>query len=1027
MDLKQQLQQTLGASYVLDRELGGGGMSRVFVADERRLNRKVVIKVLSPELAAGVSAERFEREIQLAASLQQANIVPILAAGETEGLPFYTMPFVDGESLRAHLSKSGPLPIGTVINILRDVSKALAYAHERHVVHRDIKPDNVLLSGGTAVVTDFGIAKAIANARDERLEAEGGSLTQLGTSVGTPAYMSPEQAAGDPNVDHRADIYSLGCMAYELLTGNTPFHGRAAARMLAAHMTEAPKPIAELRPDTPTSLQQIVMRCLEKEPAQRPQSGQEIVDQLESVSSTSLSSVPMTSAGALRRNLLLYAAAVAAVAIVARAAIVVFGLPDWVFIGAVVVMLLGLPVIITTGIAAHRHLTWRRAWVAGGAALAGFALLVAGFMVLRALGIGPAGSLLAAGKLSDRERVIVTEFQTPDTSLSTLVTEAVRTNLGQSRVISILPASAIGASLQRMQRPATSRVDLKLAQEIAQREGVKAIVDGRVQTLGADYIVSMRLVSADSANVLAAFQETANGSRELLEKIDELTRKLRGKIGESLRDVRGSPPLEQVTTPSLEALRIYAQAARFIDMGGSPIEGAERLREAVRIDTQFAMAYRKLGVALSNSGMPRIRVDSALERAFRFRDRLTERERLLAEGTYYQLGPGRDRGRAIRAYEALLAIDPNESGAANNLASILSGRREFARAESLFKRMIASGRATSQQYTNLISVLYNGGKVEEAEKLSAEYRQRFPQSSIGHVAPVTFLYQREQFDSMQTVLRELERSPDPILKVNGVGGLASYSLLRGRVDEALRYGKQAQAIARQLGGQPPQPINDSLSRSFLDVSYYDDTSRAVRRMEAVLAKGDWKQVPFDFRPYSGLVSFFAAAGQPQRARALLTQYQAEMPDSTVRRIRQPEIHGMQGAIAIAEKRYEDAIREIWKADTTYDGPDGNCAVCVWDDVGWAWNYAGVADSAIYYWEKYLGTPYFGRQGMDAAQRAIIVKRLGELYDAKGDVANAAKRYREFLKLWENADPRLQPKVNEVRRKLSRLADVERKS
>ncbi|HEY3115892.1 MAG TPA: serine/threonine-protein kinase, partial [Chloroflexota bacterium] len=223
MDLRQQLQNTLGNTYALDRELGGGGMSRVFVADENRLNRKVVIKVLSPELAAGVSGDRFEREIQLAASLQQANIVPILAAGETNGLPFYTMPFVEGESLRARLAKVGPLPISMVIGVLRDVAKALAYAHQHGVVHRDIKPDNVLLSGGTAVVTDFGIAKAISAARTDK---DGANLTQLGTSIGTPAYMAPEQAAGDPTVDNRADVYSLGCMAYELLTGNSPFHGR---------------------------------------------------------------------------------------------------------------------------------------------------------------------------------------------------------------------------------------------------------------------------------------------------------------------------------------------------------------------------------------------------------------------------------------------------------------------------------------------------------------------------------------------------------------------------------------------------------------------------------------------------------------------------------------------------------------------------------------------------------------------------------------------------------------------------------
>src|SRR5687768_4761483 len=226
MDLRQRLQQTLGTTFTIDRELGGGGMSRVFVADERRLNRKVVIKVLTPELAAGVSGERFEREIQLAASLQQANIVPILAAGEMDGLPFYTMPFVDGESLRTRLQREHQLPVSVVIGVLRDVAKALAYAHDRSIVHRDIKPDNVLLSGGTAVVTDFGISKALVAARTR---TEGPTLTQQGTSIGTPAYMAPEQAAGDPAVDHRADIYSLGCMAYELLTGQSPFHGQPPA------------------------------------------------------------------------------------------------------------------------------------------------------------------------------------------------------------------------------------------------------------------------------------------------------------------------------------------------------------------------------------------------------------------------------------------------------------------------------------------------------------------------------------------------------------------------------------------------------------------------------------------------------------------------------------------------------------------------------------------------------------------------------------------------------------------------------
>src|SRR5579885_1581081 len=260
-DLRQQLQTTLSGAYTLERELGGGGMSRVFVADELRLDRKVVVKVLSPELAAGISAERFEREIRLAASLQQANIVPVLSAGDTGGIPFYTMPFVEGESLRARLAGTTPLGIAEIVRILGDVARALQYAHERGIVHRDIKPDNVLLSGGTAVVTDFGIAKAISAARTDSGSA---TLTQIGTSIGTPAYMAPEQAAGDAGVDHRADIYALGAMAYELLSGQHVFAGRTPQRMLAAHMSEAPSPITAARPDTPAPLADLVMRCLAK-------------------------------------------------------------------------------------------------------------------------------------------------------------------------------------------------------------------------------------------------------------------------------------------------------------------------------------------------------------------------------------------------------------------------------------------------------------------------------------------------------------------------------------------------------------------------------------------------------------------------------------------------------------------------------------------------------------------------------------------------------------------------------------------
>jgi serine/threonine-protein kinase len=276
--LRQKLEATLG-TYTIERELGGGGMSRVFVACENALGRTVVVKVLSPDLAEALSIERFRREIQLAARLQHPHIVPLLAAGDAGGLPYFTMPFIQGESLRDRLVSRGELPVSDAVRVLREVAAALAYAHANGVVHRDIKPDNVMISGGSAMVMDFGVAKAVSDAAATRAA----TLTQLGVALGTPAYMAPEQAAADPTTDHRADIYAFGVMAYEILTGETPFGGRPAQAMLAAHAVETPEPISRRRPAVPDALASLIMRCLEKRPSDRPQTADEIVRVLDNL------------------------------------------------------------------------------------------------------------------------------------------------------------------------------------------------------------------------------------------------------------------------------------------------------------------------------------------------------------------------------------------------------------------------------------------------------------------------------------------------------------------------------------------------------------------------------------------------------------------------------------------------------------------------------------------------------------------------------------------------------------------------
>ena len=274
-ELREQLQATLGRGYTLERELPGGGTSRVFVAEERALGRRVVVKILPPEMARDVSLERFHREIHLAAGLLHPHIIPLLSAGDADGLPYYTMPFIVGESLRLRLAREGRLGLEDAVRLTREVATALDYAHRQGIVHRDIKPENILLHDGHALVTDFGIARAISRSMPVS------TLTTVGVTLGTPLYMSPEQGDPDREIDGRSDIYSLGCVLYEMLVGEPPFRGRTGAAIVVRHLRDpVPRPSA-LRPELPETLDDVVARTLAKEPANRFASGGDLARALD--------------------------------------------------------------------------------------------------------------------------------------------------------------------------------------------------------------------------------------------------------------------------------------------------------------------------------------------------------------------------------------------------------------------------------------------------------------------------------------------------------------------------------------------------------------------------------------------------------------------------------------------------------------------------------------------------------------------------------------------------------------------------
>jgi hypothetical protein len=280
-DLLERLRRTLGERYEIERELGAGGMATVYLARDVKHNRHVALKVLRPELAVVLGGDRFLREIDIAAQIQHPHVLTLIDSGDADGVLYYVMPYLKGESLRSRLSREGKLPIGDAVRMLRDVADGLAEAHRHGLVHRDIKPDNVMMSGNHAVVMDFGVAKAVASATGPQ------NLTTAGIALGTPAYMSPEQAAADPNIDHRTDVYAMGVLGYELLTGRPPFLGATAQEILAAHLTEEPEPVTKYRVDTPPALEAVVMKCLEKRAGDRWQKADDVLQQLEAIATPS--------------------------------------------------------------------------------------------------------------------------------------------------------------------------------------------------------------------------------------------------------------------------------------------------------------------------------------------------------------------------------------------------------------------------------------------------------------------------------------------------------------------------------------------------------------------------------------------------------------------------------------------------------------------------------------------------------------------------------------------------------------------
>jgi eukaryotic-like serine/threonine-protein kinase len=974
---QEHLELALGDEYRVVRELGGGGMSRVFLATDVALGRSVVIKVLTPELAAGVNRERFRREVHLAAGLQHPMIVPLLSAGEAEGLLWYTMPFVEGESLRERIQR-GVLSSREALPILIDIARALGAAHRKGIVHRDIKPGNILLHENHAVVADFGVAKALTAA-----VADSTGLTTSGLAVGTPSYMSPEQAAGDATVDARADIYALGCVAYELLTGKPPFTDPSAARLLVAQVSQMPVPIQHVAPVKP-ELASVIMLCLEKDPAMRWPSADALADVLEQQRFTS----EMTP-------------------IAADASTATFRTPT-----RSIEMTIPVP-----------RASSRARLMGGGAAVAALAAVAVMFSSGR-----PGAQQAVAFSAPQTVIVADVENRTADSTLGDLLSEALRTELQGSRIVTVMTPGATASELQRMQKPAATRVSSALAREIAVREGVPVVVEGRIQKVGNTFLVHVALVSPSDGGEQAAVQETAPNEDGLIAAIERLTRRTRERLGESTTTLTALAPMERVTTTSLDALRKYTEAIRLADgaVGDhNPRREIRLLEEAVALDSTFAMAWRRLGVRLARSeeysNEQMLRGKAAISRAYRLRDRLSPVERGLAEAAYFtdvEASPG----RATAAYLSVLNEQPSNTIALNNLANGALSAGMFERVREYGARFVAVDSSNIGAWPWLIWGAYGTGRFDEARALRATMRARFQSAEdvrkLDEMDMNWLSVERDWTAFDRLAHAQLATASDPHQVDQIQRALMKSLTLRGKLSAAwaINDSMDARWLASPDTSRRRAALGDAARQRYFDRAWYGgDTAGIGKAIQTYVATSGVDRWRMQDRTMFNLIFDYILAGDARGARARFVAYRAEAARQkglgALPPVSSPILASLEAQVLLAEGRPQEALRLLLPLATEgmhFPQPEAL-------HVGRAYLDLGQRDSARVWLARITDSSDPRRAMTESLLRDRSLRLLCELADQP---MQKQQWCGALASEWNDADPLLQPIVARARARLA---------
>lgn len=729
------------------------------------------------------------------------------------------------------------------------------------------------------------------------------------------------------------------------------------------------------------------------------------------------------------------------------------GLPEWVRPFSLVLLVLGLPVVLATAFiqkgvgrthrpaeaalspeapvnseaaagqvaealspasavpevgAHHRLFTWRNAIIGGVGGVTVMGLLTAGYLVMRSAGIGPAGTLVAKGVLEEGASVILADFDGPDPDLASVVGAALRIDLFQSPTIRIVERAELTDALGRMQRDGNTPITSAVAREIAVREGYGAVIEGEIGTVGSGYVLTARIVGGDAWVPLAAFKETARTEDDLIDAIEALSRSIRDKAGESLRTVQGSPPLENVTTGSLEALRLYTRGDA---VAGDYGAAAELFERALAVDPDFAMAHRKLGVVLWNLGVRPADMVAATTRAYELRDRLPDVERYLAEADYEDVVRG-NRDASIRALENVLEVDPQNEAALNNLGLLYGDRGRFEEAADLYDRAVTA-RPFEVAYANLARTRVTLGRMAEMHAALDSGVANLPEASsvFENLRVLATLSDADYERASELAIGYMERFSDAIGRRRAANQQFLLAAVRGRLSEAERHIDDFDLAPGRLAN--PMQMASAHARV---AAARGDGAGAVRDLLAAYESAREGRSALDLI-YDVWLPTLIDIGGADAAVPIYEEWKRVTPPEQLGTFGRDARRALDAQFALHEGRTDEALRH-WEA---YEREcPGLCAIPA--ALGRAEVYEATGDdsAAIGEYEAFLATRHWFRFVADAFRRGPVLERLGQLYEAAEDLDSATRHYAAFVELWAEADDVLQPRVRAAQARLDEM-------